>query len=402
MTHVSQQLELWKEHVRLTRAFVLAWIKAKTGRCGPCLRKPERDLFANQDAIGASFAAVYGEAVGAEVARLLREHIAIAAEVLERAWNNVHGETFWERAKVQLENAQAKWLDNAFAIADALAALGVGSRDEMRLMLRSHLAITTTEVVEAVKGNGGASMRAYAEAQKQAAEMARQIAAAMAASSGARALGESPPPAPSGLVPDPLPPHAYCDAGGIYQAKSGLCFYQGQFDMQLFDPGCDGGLVWDKPSRSCVGAPGASPPTPSALCGPNQHLDAYGQCICDDGFVATAGVGGLTCRSIPDQCAHEGASFDASRGGCVGGGVCGGHGVEIWGTGASSMFSCSCDPGYEPDPVTGATCVPTESSAPPAPTPAAASKGFGWGVLAAVGVAAIALGVGVVAVTRER
>ena len=71
---------LWEDHIVWTR---LAIVSLTTD--APDTEATVGRLLRNQDEIGAAIAPFYGEAAGDELARLLRDHIVIAAELVAAA-----------------------------------------------------------------------------------------------------------------------------------------------------------------------------------------------------------------------------------------------------------------------------------------------------------------------------
>jgi hypothetical protein len=154
---------LWEDHIVWTRLVIVSFaadlpdFPATAGR-----------LLRNQDDIGDAFAPFYGRDAADQLTALLREHILIAVDVLVAA-----------RAGDQpaLEEALARWDANADDIAAFLDAANPDNwpLDEMRAMMREHLALTTQEAVARLAGDFAADIAAYDAVHEQALEMADML-----------------------------------------------------------------------------------------------------------------------------------------------------------------------------------------------------------------------------------
>jgi hypothetical protein len=140
---------LWEDHIVWTR---LAIVSLTTD--APDTEATVGRLLRNQDEIGAAIAPFYGEAAGDELARLLRDHIVIAAELVAAA-----------RAgdADAVADAQARWGANADEIAAFLAAANPRAWNEaaLRASLEEHLRLTTDEAVARLAGDWEADVAAY-------------------------------------------------------------------------------------------------------------------------------------------------------------------------------------------------------------------------------------------------
>jgi len=154
---------LWEDHVTWTR---LAIISLTTG--SPDTKATVARLLRNQADIGNAIVPFYGRAAGSELTRLLREHILVAADLIAAAKAG-------DRAKLATE--QTAWQRNADAIARFLngANPDAWKLGEMQAMLRTHLALTTQEVVARLQGKWNADVRAYDAIVKQALGMADML-----------------------------------------------------------------------------------------------------------------------------------------------------------------------------------------------------------------------------------
>ena len=140
--------QLWEEHIVYTRTFI---ISALAGL--PDTDSAAQRLLRNQDDIGAAVKPFYGEAAGAKLASLLREHILIAADIVKAAKGG-DGDG--------VAKGEAAWHANGQGIAAFLASANPNwSKAELGMMLDMHLAFTTTEVVSRLKGDWAADIQAY-------------------------------------------------------------------------------------------------------------------------------------------------------------------------------------------------------------------------------------------------
>ena len=154
---------LWEDHVTWTR---LAVISLTTD--SPDTEATVGRLLRNQADIGDAVKPFYGEAAGAELTRLLREHILIAADLIAAAKAD---------DEAAVAEAQSRWTVNADEIARFLASANprFWKLDEMKEMLHEHLRLTTNEVVARLQGDWAADVAAYDEIHLQALRMADML-----------------------------------------------------------------------------------------------------------------------------------------------------------------------------------------------------------------------------------
>jgi hypothetical protein len=131
---------LWVEHIIYTRSYIVSTLAGL-----PDKKVVASRLMANQDSIGAAIVPYYGREAGSRLAKLLREHITIAADVVAMA---MAGDPSG------LKDAQARWADNGSRMADFLGATNpYWARPEIAMMLTEHLATTTAEVKARLAGD---------------------------------------------------------------------------------------------------------------------------------------------------------------------------------------------------------------------------------------------------------
>jgi hypothetical protein len=140
---------LWEDHITWTR---LAVISLTTD--SPDTEATVGRLLKNQTDIGNAVKPFYGEAAGNALTSELRKNILIAADVIAAAKAGDSAE---------LADAQARWADNG----DDIAALlhSVNPRQwklgQMKAELRTHLELTTEEVVARLGGDWTGDVAAY-------------------------------------------------------------------------------------------------------------------------------------------------------------------------------------------------------------------------------------------------
>lgn len=108
----------------------------------------------NQVDIGNAVKAFYGNAAGAKLTDLLKQHIAIAAELVTDAKKNDSS---------GVADASKRWTANANQIADFLHGANPKNwpKSDLRSMMRQHLALTTNEAVARLHGDWKADIQAF-------------------------------------------------------------------------------------------------------------------------------------------------------------------------------------------------------------------------------------------------
>lgn len=154
---------LWEDHVRWTRLAVISLTSD-----APDANAAVSRLLRDQTDIGNAIKPYYGKAAGQELTRLLREHITIAAN-LNAAAKAADAE--------KLASARASWQRNADQIAGFLnkANSHAWTLGEMKAMLRTHLGLTTQEVVARLNRKWAADVLAYDAIHRQALGMADML-----------------------------------------------------------------------------------------------------------------------------------------------------------------------------------------------------------------------------------
>ena len=157
--------QLWEDHITWTR---LAIISLTTG--SPDTEATVARLLKNQTDIGNAVKPFYGNAAGDELTRQLKKHILIAADLVAAAKAG-------DQAK--LADAQTRWARNGDEIARVLASVNprFWKLAAMKAELRTHLKLTTEEVVARLGGKWNADVAAYDKIHAHALHMSDLLAA---------------------------------------------------------------------------------------------------------------------------------------------------------------------------------------------------------------------------------
>ena len=155
--------KLWEDHIMWTRLVIVS-LANDLPDSGPTVQR----LLQNQDDIGDAIKPFYGDAAGEQLSALLRDHITIAAEILQAAKNN---------DTTALNDAIARWYANADDIAVFLNSANPENwpLDEMKAMMREHLDLTLQEAVAYLHGDHAGSIAAYDQIHLQALHMADML-----------------------------------------------------------------------------------------------------------------------------------------------------------------------------------------------------------------------------------
>ncbi|MDQ4132086.1 MAG: hypothetical protein M3179_02515 [Actinomycetota bacterium] len=159
----SDMRELWEDHVTWTRVVIISAaadlpdFQAAVGR-----------LLENQEDIGNAIKPYYGETAGTELTRLLKDHIAIAGDLLVAA---KAGDTSAQ------EDASTRWYANADDIARFLAAANPDHwpEPEMAKMMRTHLDLTLEEATARLTGDWAGDVVAYDRVMAEIRHMADML-----------------------------------------------------------------------------------------------------------------------------------------------------------------------------------------------------------------------------------
>ena len=140
--------KLWEDHITYTRNYIISALAGLEDQ-----GKIAERLLKNQDDIGNAIKPFYGDAAGAKLTALLRDHILIAVDVVKAAKAG---------AATDLDAASKKWTANADDLAAFLSGANPAwARAEMANMLHKHLEYTTQEVVSRLKKDWAGDIEAY-------------------------------------------------------------------------------------------------------------------------------------------------------------------------------------------------------------------------------------------------
>lgn len=161
--------KLWEDHITWTRLFIVSDVAGL-----PDLDATTARLLQDQADIGDAIKPYYGEAAGNQLTILLREHILIAADVLNAAKAG-------DSAK--LAQSQAAWYANAQDIAQFLTSANPRNwpLSETSQMMKTHLDLTLAEAVAHLQGNFAADVAAYDQVHLEILQMADMLSSGIAA-----------------------------------------------------------------------------------------------------------------------------------------------------------------------------------------------------------------------------
>lgn len=141
--------KLWEDHVTWTRLYIVSAVAGL-----PDAGATAQRLLQNQADIGDAIKPFYGEAAGARLTALLRQHILTAADLITAA---KAGDDAAVRA------ASARWYANADSIAAFLAGANPSNwpAGVIRSNMHHHLDLTLAEATARLKGDWAADIAAY-------------------------------------------------------------------------------------------------------------------------------------------------------------------------------------------------------------------------------------------------
>lgn len=155
--------KLWEDHITWTRLYIVSAAAELPDKQATAER-----LLKNQEDIGNAIKPFYGEDAGNQLTQLLKEHILIAAELIDAAQR---GDT------PAFEDANARWYRNADEIASFLNAANprYWPLEEMQMMMKTHLDLTLKEASLRLKGDFAGDIAAYEEVHLEILQMADML-----------------------------------------------------------------------------------------------------------------------------------------------------------------------------------------------------------------------------------
>jgi hypothetical protein len=141
--------KLWEDHITWTRLYIISAAGNLPDKDATAQR-----LLKNQSDIGNAVAGFYGDAAGAKLTGLLKDHILDAAALIEAAKS---GE------KTKIDASAAKWYANADEIAAFLS--GANPKNwplaDMKAGMKMHLDLTLEEATNRLQGKYAADIQDY-------------------------------------------------------------------------------------------------------------------------------------------------------------------------------------------------------------------------------------------------
>jgi len=140
--------KLWTDHVVWTRDYIIA-ATTKQPDASPALNR----LMKNQDDIGNAVGKYYGAAAGRQLTTLLKDHIAIAGDIVKAA---MAGDKTGQKA------ADDRWHKNAADISDFLSKANPNwPRATLLDMMNTHLSTTAAELTARLTKDWDGDVKAF-------------------------------------------------------------------------------------------------------------------------------------------------------------------------------------------------------------------------------------------------
>jgi len=161
--------KLWEDHVTWTRLAIVSLVAGLPDTSATVDR-----LMKNQADIGDAIRPFYGDAAGDRLTALLKDHIAIAAEIILAA--KVGNQT-------SVNDGVARWYANADQIAAFLSGANPKNweADMTRHMMHDHLDLTLKEAVAHLTGDYSTSVATYDAIHVQILAMADMLSSGIVA-----------------------------------------------------------------------------------------------------------------------------------------------------------------------------------------------------------------------------
>ena len=160
--------KLWEDHITWTRLYIVSAVAGLPDKDATAQR-----LLQNQTDIGNAIKPFYGDAAGTQLTALLRDHILVAAELIDAAKAG---------DKAKQDDATKRWFKNADEIATFLN--GANPKNwalaDAKMMMHDHLNLTTEEVVAQLKKDWAGSIASYDKIHAQILKMADMLSSGIA------------------------------------------------------------------------------------------------------------------------------------------------------------------------------------------------------------------------------
>ena len=162
-TFNADMRKLWEDHITWTRLYIVSALGGLPDKDATAQR-----LLQNQTDIGNAIKPFYGDAAGTKLTALLRDHILIAAELIDAAKAG---------DKAKQDDATKRWFANADDIATFLNGANPKSWPlaDAKKMMHDHLNLTTEEVVAHLKQDWAGSIASYDKVHLQILHMADML-----------------------------------------------------------------------------------------------------------------------------------------------------------------------------------------------------------------------------------
>jgi hypothetical protein len=154
--------KLWDDHDVWTRSAILS-IASNSGDKDAVIKR----LLQNPDDFANALKSYYGADAGSKVGNLLKDHLTIAAELVQASKDN-------DQAKAK--DAESRWFKNANDLAAALAQANSNwSQQDLQNMMYDHLNNVKQEAVDVLHKNWSASIADYDKVHDQTMQMADML-----------------------------------------------------------------------------------------------------------------------------------------------------------------------------------------------------------------------------------
>lgn len=155
--------KLWADHVIWTRSYIVAAVAGTADTADTANR-----LLLNQAEIGAAFVPYYGEATGAKLGQLVKEHILVAADVVAALKKD---------DVVKFQAADKRWRENAVEIAVLLNGANPNwSKEAYVSAFNDQIALTTKEATARILKRWSDDISAFDELYVRTLGMADDLA----------------------------------------------------------------------------------------------------------------------------------------------------------------------------------------------------------------------------------
>ncbi len=151
--------EIWEQHVFWTRLLIVSITEHLNDEPDTTSR-----LLRNANDMADLYRIYYGSEVADVIAKLINDHLVIAANLVHAIITGNSNE---------VNNLNASWYKNADEIASALSSINPSyNQEKLRQMLYTHLDLTKEEVTNRINNNRKKEIEVFDEVEKEALMMA--------------------------------------------------------------------------------------------------------------------------------------------------------------------------------------------------------------------------------------